>query len=259
MWDETGDPQQLQHARDAGESLLASAQSSENEGVSWVIPPDVDQTDGQAGIIGYGHGAAGIADALIDLFDATQDEAYLQIAAAAGRWIIEFAQPVLEDGSGVAWPKVAGEGPAMCCWSFGAAGVGRFLLRCIERGIVPEAESLMRRAARAANSTRWLNPTQSQGLAGNIEFLLDIYQATQEQCYLQDAHVLARILEAFIIEHDGMTTVSSNTPKLFLPGFSLGYGGVATCLLRLLNTNAPHLISRQGFRYSSWTFRSLLS
>ncbi|MGH2585164.1 MAG: lanthionine synthetase LanC family protein, partial [Dehalococcoidia bacterium] len=89
--------------------------------------------------------------------------------------------------------------------------------------------------------------TPCHGLAGAIEFLLDMFQATGDRAYLADAGVLARLLEAFAAERDGALVFPSESPDVFTPDYMVGYAGVAACLLRLSAPDLPHLLSRAGF------------
>src|SRR5207253_5639016 len=98
LWDATGDRVHLTHAEQAGHFLVSTAQHAPDDGVYWVAPPGFDKMSGRA-FIGYAHGAAGIADALLDVFDVTAVEVYRQVAGRAARWISANAVPSLDDCS----------------------------------------------------------------------------------------------------------------------------------------------------------------
>ncbi|HEX6290050.1 MAG TPA: class IV lanthionine synthetase LanL [Herpetosiphonaceae bacterium] len=246
LWAATADPEQLAHALAAGESLLALAEPID-DGLCWTIPPGCGSLSSKR-FLGYAHGAAGIGDALLDLYEATRDERFGSAAHAAARWIIRQAIPALDDGSGACWPKQPGGEPSRALWCHGATGIGRFLLHLAQVGGMAHAADFAARAARtAAHGARWAGPTQCHGLAGNIEFLLDMFQATRSASYLDEALVLARLLEAFMIERDGLLLCQSDLPDVFTPDLMLGYGGVILCLLRLSDPERrPHQISRAG-------------
>ncbi len=250
LWDETQEPEHLQAAIKCGEHLLATAIHNQDQEVSWVIPPDYDSLSGQI-FTGYAHGAAGIADALLDLAEVTGDERFLRTVRGAGAWLERLAVPVLGDESGLNWPGVEGGAVGNAFWCHGAAGIGRFFLHAATSGVIPQGLHLAARAARTvARGTRAAGPTQCHGLAGNIEFLLDMYQASKDRAYLNEAGTLARLLEAFGRENDGKLVFSSELPNVFTPDYMVGYAGVALCLLRLsLPGQLPHQLSRAGFRY----------
>ena len=178
LWDATGDETHLRHAREAGQSLLTSAEPAADQGIRWTIPPGYDGLSGSA-YLGYAHGAAGIADVLLDLFEATGDERFANAARQTGRWLLGLAVPALADGTGLDWPATEGESIGGGFWCHGAAGIGRFFLHAGALRIMEEAGEVAKRASRTvAIGTRWSSPVQCHGLAGNIEFLLDMAQTT---------------------------------------------------------------------------------
>jgi hypothetical protein len=252
LWDETGDPAALDDAVAAGERLLAMAEEAGAGGMKWTIPPGYGSLSGSAGV-GYAHGAAGIGDALLDLWEATGDERYLVVARGAACWLRRLAVPTLSDGSGLGWPSDEGQPPVPAFWCHGATGVGRFLLHADRLGLLEDGHDLVARAARAvARGTRWAGPTQCHGLAGNIEFLLDVYQSTEDPAYLSEARSLGRLLEAFGQERDGLLVWPSESPWVVTPDYMVGYAGVAACFLRLADAaRRPQGLSRAGFRFRS--------
>jgi lantibiotic modifying enzyme len=170
--------------------------------------------------IGYAHGAAGIGDSLLDLYDCTNDERFLAIAQKAARWLKNLATPGLADESGLGWPKVEGGLIAGSFWCHGATGVGRFFLHAAKLGADSHAADIATRAARmAARGARWAGPSQCHGLAGNIEFLLDMAQATGDESYFVEASSLGSILERFIMTEQKKDSIwSSWTPEPIDPG-----------------------------------------
>ncbi|WP_257457173.1 class IV lanthionine synthetase LanL [Archangium lipolyticum] len=234
LWRELDSSEDLQAALAAGAALIDGAQRSEPEGLlKWAIPPGYDGLSGQIQP-GYAHGAAGIADTLLELYEATQEKRFLEAARGAGRWLVSQAAEALEDGSGLCWPQQEGGPPHAALWCHGAAGIGKFFLHASRLEILPEAAGFAARAARTvARGTRWTNPVQCHGLSGNIEFLLDMFQATREQEYLDGAYALAQALEAFAVEKEGQLYWPAENPESFSPSYLVGYAGVAACLLRL--------------------------
>ncbi len=242
LWAGTSDPEQLRYAKQAGFALLESAEGNEETGVWWTIPPGYDGLSGHA-FIGYAHGAAGIADALLDLFEVTGDESIPVIVRQAGAWIARHAVENFGEANGLDWPDVPGGTSIGPFWCHGAAGVGQFFLHAARLGIIDGGRDLAMRAAwSAARGARWSSPTQCHGLAGNIEFLLDMFQATGEDCYLREARSLGQILQGFALESDGVLVWPSESPAVVTPDYTVGYAGVAACLLRL---GAPKDLPRQ--------------
>jgi tRNA A-37 threonylcarbamoyl transferase component Bud32 len=264
LWDATGRREHVDDAVAAGEVLLDLAVPLPRGRLCWSVTADgsgpeplahdsagADQRlrEDHGRVLGYAHGAAGVADALLDLFEVTGDERFKDAARRAGSWLLDLAEPALDDGSGLDWPTVEG-GPRMGPhWCHGAAGVGRFLLHAARLNVLPDAAAYAKKAARAvALGARAATPIQCHGLAGGIEYLLDVFQATNDNVYLADALSLARVLEAFALERDGMLVWRSEAPTSVTPGYLGGYSGVAICLLRLAAPQRlPHQLTRAGF------------
>lgn len=162
LWDETSEQEHLRMAIACGEYLLQTAQTNNHQEVFWNIPDGYGNLSNHA-YLGYGHGAAGIADALLDLFKATGDERFLPAIQGAGRWLQRQAISTLADESGLNWP-IIGEGTEVAnpFWCHGAAGIGRFFLNAFLHDVLPGARELAERAARTvAYAARWLGPTQN--------------------------------------------------------------------------------------------------
>ena len=243
------DPGQVKHAIAGGEELLARAEAVPGGGLRWQATAP---SAGEYGI-GYAHGTAGIGDVLLDLHESTGDDRFRTAAAGAATWMATLAEPFLDNQRGWAWPHHEGESVFGGFWCHGAAGVGRFLLHAAQHDLIPGVRDLAVGAARSvAAATRWAGPSQCHGLAGNIEFLLDVYQVTGDAAWLAEARTLGRLLDAFAVERDGLLMWSADSPDVFSPDYTVGYAGVAMCLLRLADPDTrPHQLSKAGFRYRS--------
>jgi hypothetical protein len=239
LWDETGDEQALRDAVTAGKTLLAAAEPAGDGELKWRIPAGFDRMSG-ACYAGYAHGAAGVADALLDLTDATGDERFLHTAQGAARWLRRLAVPFMEDGAALSWPTTEDGPPTAPFWCHGATGIGRFFLHLAAFDGATASNVAARAARAAARGARWAGPTQCHGLAGNADFLLDVYHATADPSHLREARVLERLLYAFETNEDGGAGWSEGAGHL-VPGYLLGLAGIAVCLLHLANAEAvPH-------------------
>ena len=249
-WDEMHAPEDLQYAVDAGEHVLATAEEAGDGTWCWRIPPGYGAMSGQA-YLGYAHGAAGIADALLDLFEATNDERFLDAARNSGRWLANLGQPALDDGRGLSWPVTEGGSLSAAYWCHGSAGIGQFWLHASALDVLPVAADMAAGAvATTASGVRWAPPPQCHGLAGAIELLIDAYQASSDTARLDEARELGCLLEAFSFEVEGQIAWSSESPMIVSPDYSVGYAGVASALLRLANPESrPHGLSRSAFAY----------
>jgi serine/threonine protein kinase len=250
MWNATGDSASLQEAVTCGNYLVEAAEYDDHGGVKWTIPPGFDSMSGTA-MLGYAHGTAGIADALLDLFEATREATYLELTLAAARTLEGQTVTVLADGSGLNWPEIPGGEPSRAFWCHGATGVGTFLLRAAKLGVYVPGWDLARRAAHTIISgPRGIGPAQCHGLAGNLEFLLDLFQTTGETAFYGQALILARLLETFSVVRDDQLRWYGDTPNGVSPDYMVGYAGIIPCLLRLGDPERrPHQLSLRGLRH----------
>jgi serine/threonine protein kinase len=238
MWRVTGEPSQLAYARQVGDYLMRMAQGNGDSEAYWTFSEELTDFKGQSQF-GYAHGAAGIADTLLDLYEATGEESVLALAVRSARWLMAHAQPVF-DGAGVAWSLAASdEGKKLPLrsgfWCHGAAGIGLFLARIGQLSVVSEALEVACRAARAvAFATRWSSTTQCHGLAGNIDFLVTMYQTTGDTTFLDHAHTLGTLLTSFVLKKEENWITPSEYYNVVSPDFMVGYSGVALAFLRLV-------------------------
>ena len=98
--------------------------SRPQSGATGPVPPGYGELSGAA-YLGYAHGAAGIADCLLDLWEVSGEERWLEAALGGARWLARQVLPALDDGSGLEWPMTEGGQPVGALWCHGAAGVGR--------------------------------------------------------------------------------------------------------------------------------------
>lgn len=247
LWDELGDDAHLRDAIAAGEWLLAHAECLK-DGIRWRITEGFNSLSGHA-MLGYAHGAAGIGDALLDLADSVGDDRFMATAQGAMSWLEASAQPSATTG-GLDWPDVEGGGVSAPFWCRGATGIGRFFLNGASHGVSGAIDIAEAAARSVAGGARWASPTQCHGLAGNIEFLLDLYQATQNPSHYIEAAKLARILDGWSVCRNSLLSWPSENGATSSPDYMVGYAGVLACLLRLSDPDRrPHQLTRSGFRF----------
>jgi tRNA A-37 threonylcarbamoyl transferase component Bud32 len=261
LWDATFDREQLQYALAAGEILIAAAEDAPYApgGIQWRIPDGYEDLSG-ATQLGYAHGLAGIADALLDLYETTGDKQWWEPARRAVATLEQTAtrRAYLPNELSLDWPTRHGGDYFGPFWCHGAAGIGQFLLHAARLDVAPGAMELALGAARSvARGSRRAGPTQCHGLAGNIEFLLDVFQGTGDSAYLREAYSLAEILKAYASEQAGGLEWPSESPVIFTPDYMVGYAGVLPCLLRLADPERrPRQLSGAGFHFGLPTGRS---
>jgi lantibiotic modifying enzyme len=236
LWDATNRSDHLRDATAAASALLEAAIEDPQGGVYWVAPEGFGRTTGKA-FVGYAHGSAGIADALLDLYEITNDATLMDTIKRAAQWVLRSAVSSMSDRSGIDWPVYAGESEGQGMWCHGAAGVGRFLLHASIHNVVPNALELAQRAGRTvAYATRWAGPAQCHGLSGSIEYLLDLYRSSDDDAYLNQARQFGGVLDAFQDDHSSIDYLG-------------GDAGIVACLLRLSEPDRrATLLSRESFQ-----------
>jgi lantibiotic modifying enzyme len=248
LWDSTSDPKALDRAVAYGNCLLERREGGTGE-ACWRIPPGYADLSGKC-FLGYAHGAAGIADALLDLAEVTGQSKYLDAACQAMAWIARQATPALDDQSGLAWPASEGGNPYPPFWCHGATGIGRLFLHAERLGIWPDATETLQGICRSvARGARWSGPTLCHGLTGNAEFLLEAGKALGDDEWLIEARGLLSLVEAFAVDHPDGRAWISEAPRQITPDYLVGYAGIPVVLLRLARPDRCYQLSRGGFRY----------
>jgi Lanthionine synthetase C-like protein/Protein kinase domain len=233
LWEFTGDPADLARSEKLAQRLLEAEESGSG---MWRFPADFGPMSGELHL-GYAHGAAGIGDALLDLYRVTGGGSYLAAAQRVVGVIDREGRPILPELGGIAWPTSPGGPLAGPFWCHGTVGIGLFLLHGLS---VPELEvdcdlpGLVRAAARSVAATvGWHGPTLCHGLAGAASLFLELSQQSGDRSYLaQAAEVLDRIGCFQVSSADGLTMRwTGDTPTDTSPDFLVGYAGVLSVMM----------------------------
>jgi type 2 lantibiotic biosynthesis protein LanM len=220
--------QTLTAARRCGDHLLRTARDAE-PGVAWLVPGM-----GERPLAGFSHGAAGIAWALLGLWDVTGDERYRRVACGA----IDYERTLFcadADNWADLRPREPDEDVAssafMTAWCHGAAGIGlarvgrlQLLDDACVRG---EIEAAIRTTVLHAGTS---NHCLCHGEMGNLELLV------QARIALGDVRLeeplTRRTAEALgAIKRTGWVC---GLPKATeTPGLMTGLAGIGYGLLRL--------------------------
>ncbi len=222
----------LQRAVEAGVRLLAMADDhAPSTAPTWQTPEGYGSLSGGRWL-GYAHGAAGVADVLLDLWTATGFPPFRSAAFSVADWLCN-TQPVLVDCSGAAWPKELSDPTAApAFWCHGAAGIGLFLLHCVEQGHKGALPAVRAAAKSVVDTTRWTGNSQCHGLAGSIEFLLDAARIPEGGALHADAASLGTILVARVDDEVRALSAAVRSARSGL-SYMTGLAGAAHALLRL--------------------------
>ena len=99
-----------------------------------------------------------------------------------------------------------------------------------------------RHAAHAAvKGARYGGPSQCHGLAGNADVLLDAYAPTGDRCFLDDAQVLGRLLEASVWHRTTSSPV--RTERVRDADLMTGWAGLLAAFLRLHDPQIPQVMA----------------
>lgn len=237
----TGEQEHLDAAVAAGGHLAVAVEWPAPDEAEWPIPSGYEGASGMR-YLGYAHGVAGIADALLDLYSASGDSRFLGLASAGGRRLATLAAPVLEDQSGLDWADTADGARGGAFWCHGAGGITRFLAHAAQLDLFLGASDLCLAGARAVAGTRNSGPGQCHGLAGNADVLVDVFRATGDPSHLDAARQLGRLLSAFAEEPDVLVPASPGA--IHSDDLMNGWAGVLACLLRLAKPDrTPHVLA----------------
>jgi len=209
---------------------LLSSSMLENGLRWWRFPADFPTFGGEVPL-GYAHGTAGIADALLAAARVLDDRRLLPAVREAAAFLRDRA--VSAENEGLTWPNIQGAPPTMIAWCHGAAGIARFFLHLSE--FEPDALDVAVRAARIVSATGdGLGATWCHGLGGAIETLLDVGRAADDEALIEGAKRLARSYDYWRRDApDGTPLWVGDEPTIVTPDAFVGVAGVVAAMLRL--------------------------
>jgi lantibiotic modifying enzyme len=226
-----------------GRLLLATAHRSAN-GWSWATLPQLPRH-----LLGFAHGASGVAWALAELYAATGEAGFREGALEAVRYEQSRALPDLT------WPDLRTEpspvpAPSMNAWCHGAPGIGMARLRLLELlgpqpGLVQDLSVALRvTAANLASEPGLASFCLCHGAGGNAELLLLAADALGQPWLREQAEAAA--WQGIVRYHQtGLSWPcgvegAGETPNLFLGLAGIGYfylrlhgGAVVPSILRI--------------------------
>jgi lantibiotic biosynthesis protein len=233
------DAVQINLARQMGDGLLRAAEYSA-AGCSWRSFTFRYQHN----LIGFSHGTAGVACALLELYHETKQAEYLRAAEDALRYERQFFNSDVGN-----WPDFREESQRAnrksppsykTFWCHGAPGIALSRLRAYQitgnEVYKEEAEIALnttRAAIVASMESRQLDYSLCHGLPGNADVLISGYQVLGS-ARTDDIH-LARQVAAAITKFRGLGSVES-------PSLMLGLAGVGYFFLRLCNAGIPSIL-----------------
>jgi lantibiotic modifying enzyme len=230
LWEATRDARHLSGATRRAEWLREHV-VRDDAGAYW---PMLVGAERPARMLGFAHGAAGIAYFLLLLYEATREARWAELSREVAETFSKHAKP---DRGGLNWPPVFGmsETPA-CQWCHGSPGIGLLFAKAYE--VLGDEEYL--ETAKAAGETTFAygdvrhNPSQCHGLAGNAELFVELYRLTHEAVWLERAHDFARRCLAYRTAAPEGDNWQADEPGFSSPDFMCGASGTGHFFLRLL-------------------------
>jgi lantibiotic modifying enzyme len=182
-------------------------------------------------------GSAGIAYALLCLYERTRDNRWAALTRAAAN---TFRHQAVPDKGGLNWPDTLegfGHGQnRRCQWCYGASGVGLFLSKAAS----VLGDAACRDLALAAGEATYAygdvrhNPCLCHGLAGSADFLLDLHALTGDSLWHDRAVELARqIVDRYRQPSPEGDLWQSDDPGCHSPDYLYGVSGTGHFFLRL--------------------------
>ncbi|HKH43058.1 MAG TPA: lanthionine synthetase LanC family protein, partial [Thermoanaerobaculia bacterium] len=237
----TGNPQFLQGALALAESLSSGfSAESETGALTWsrnrLTSPVVNPEEV---FYGFAHGIAGVAYFYLCMFLTLKREEFLSVSCRSASTLLKAAR---SQGNFLYWPHGPARSTLWPHWCNGNSGVGTFLIRFAAATGDRAACRLAVRGARAIFRERWISGLgQCHGLAGNGEYLLDLFHFTGEQQFQQAALYLAGLIDLHRIYRPAGITFPDDTGFPTGIDFSIGPAGIASFLSRLAS-GSPRLL-----------------
>jgi class II lanthipeptide synthase len=218
--------------RKMGEYLLQHSQA-ESTGISWNTMP----YGSVANLTGFAHGAAGIASALLELYQYTKEEQYQKAAFAGFSYEDSCFDPEQEN-----WPDFRENNsfpqpeteprPCGCAWCHGAPGIGLSRFRAYQ---ITQNEEFKQTGQTAVNTTLRLfgqkhlgNFSLCHGVFGNADLLLYASEVTGDitptDKVRETAMEAVEKFERRKIPFPNGTQSDFNTPDMMLGMAGIGYG-----------------------------------
>jgi predicted Ser/Thr protein kinase len=235
---ETQDEMYLRKAEEAGNFLLNTSEGEEERGCYW-------KSDGEIPL-GYGHGASGISLFLLYLYLAGGGEKFLATGIRALDFDLNNSTPNLEDG--LSWKRALDPTNIMYpYWRYGSAGVGAAVVRYYRLLGGERYREVLEKIFIDTNRKYAVYPGFLLGLSGLGEFLLDLYQCTNESHHLDGAYRVASGLSLFKIEKERGIAFPGDTLRRISCDYGTGSAGIGHFLHRLTHGTEGNYLLDQLF------------
>ena len=234
LYEATGDERMKELAQLCGEHLLAHRMIAKTGHYAWPT-----NAEGRL-LTGFSHGAAGIAYALLRLYEATQDERFL----AAAKDGIAYEQSVfsVEENNWPDWRRWDSPKYDTIRWCSGAPGIGLSRLAGLH---ILDTKEIRDDIARAVDITQkadfHITDHPCCGNIGRAEIMMEIARRLDDTRLMDDVYKRVAWIMARK-QFNGEFSVSPFFDDILQPSFFQGLAGIGYALLRIAYPDSLPLI-----------------
>jgi lantibiotic biosynthesis protein len=226
-----------------GDLVLQAADRSE-EGWSWETIPD----HAMKNLTGFSHGTAGIAWALLELYQKSTEPRFLEAAQQALRYERQLFDPQQENWPDFRSATETGSSVYAAAWCHGAPGIGLSRLRCYQllkdEECLAEAKAALRTTSKSlsqAVASGQGNYSLCHGNCGNAELLLAAGDLVADKDCLLSVHQMAdSAIEKYHLGRMPWPCGVLNGGET--PNLMLGLAGIGYFFLRLYERKTPSVL-----------------
>lgn len=183
--------------------------------------------------LGYFHGRSGISIFLLYLYLASGKENFLDMGTKALDFDINNSSPNMDGG--VSWKRSVGEGQIVYPYlKYGSAGVGTAVVRYYRLFGSKKYRDTLEKIYIDMNRKYAVFPGLFQGLSGLGEFLLDLYDVTNDGKHLDAAYRVASGISLFTINGDEGVAFPGDGLQRISCDFGTGSAGIGLFMKRLV-------------------------
>ena len=215
----------LSVAQSCGEKLISSARTM-SEGVGWV-----KRNAGDIPLIGFSHGVAGIAWALLRLADVTGTPEFRETAWKSVAYERAFYSPEAQNWPDLRYSSGGDQQVFTTEWCSGACGVGLSRLYLLSKFPDEQTNFEVKTALKTVLAQGFgQNHSLCHGDLGNLEFLLQAAQTLNGHCLESEI----KCVSSKVVESINRWGWISGVPSgIETPGLMTGLAGIGYGLMRL--------------------------
>jgi serine/threonine protein kinase len=249
LYDITNEIKFFNRAKQICKKLINSMKLYNGQDYGWKLPEKLGPGLGGICFLGMAHGSAGIGLFLLEMVKTNNNNKYIEIINHISNSLIRYSKPILDNERALIWPYTYDNTKFGIYWCHGVTGIASYFLRSFQITNNQEHLDLTLKAYNTiVKHGKYIGTTQCHGLAGNIEFLIDLYGETKNKEILRSAYELGEILLSYKVHEGKFFKWPSEDPNIFSWDYMVGNSGIGSCLLRLANPILTNTLSRNSFK-----------